>query len=51
MKKEEWFWIGLVFVCFANFVPVFPDPFYHTERVTLFEWVRREIYELLYGEK
>jgi hypothetical protein len=35
----------------ASMNPMFPDPYYHVERVNFWEWCRREIDELLHGEK
>lgn len=35
----------------AAWIPIFPDPFYHEERVSFWVWLQREIYELFYGEK
>jgi len=33
------------------FASVFPDPWHEKEHVTFFEWVYREVHELIYGEK
>lgn len=35
----------------VSWVPIVPEPFYHEERVSIWEWLRREIFELIYGEK
>ena len=34
-----------------GWLPIFPEPFYHKDRVSFYEWLRREIYELQYGEQ
>lgn len=34
-----------------GWLPIHLDPFYHQERVSFYEWLRREIYELQYGEQ
>jgi len=33
------------------FLPVFPDPFYHIEKVNFWTWLGREIEELRTGER
>ena len=38
-------------VYLALTLKVFPDPYYHMEKVTFIEWLRREIIELLTGER
>lgn len=35
----------------ASWLPIFPDPFYHQDKICFWEWLRREIYEVLYGER
>jgi hypothetical protein len=34
-----------------SFLPLFPDPDYHFEKVNFWEWLKREIHKLLHGEK
>lgn len=40
-----------IVVYLALTLKVFPDPYYHTERVSFVEWLKREIIELLTGER
>lgn len=32
-------------------LPIFPDPYYHKEKVNFWVWLIREIDELIHGEK
>jgi len=50
-KKELLILLFFVVVVGAWTVPVFPDPYYHIERVTFAEWAYREIDELIHGER
>jgi hypothetical protein len=43
--------LGLGFVGFLSLQPIFPDPYYHKEKVNFWTWAYREIDELLHGEK
>ena len=44
------FFIAAV-LAFAATVKVFPDPYFHKDKVTGLEWLKREIIELLEGER
>ena len=51
-SKKHLIIIGIIaFFLGATFVSVFPDPWHEKASVTLFEWVYREVWELIYGEK
>jgi len=53
LKKNRWVSLlgVVVFGLFALTVKCLPDPYYHQEKVTLVEWVRRELDELRTGER
>ena len=34
-----------------SFFPIIPEPYYHIERVNFWEWLMREIEEVLTGER
>lgn len=34
-----------------GWLPIHLEPYYHQNRVSFFEWLRREVYEVIYGEK
>lgn len=34
-----------------SFAPIIPEPYYHVERVNFWEWLMREIEEVLTGER
>jgi len=50
-KKHLIIVVFVVIVAIASFASVFPDPWHEKEHVTFFEWVYREVHELMYGEK
>lgn len=35
----------------VSWLPIFPEPFYNEYYVNFWEWLRRELYELQYGEQ
>lgn len=35
----------------VSFIPFIPEPYYHVDRVNFWEWIIREINEVLYGER
>jgi hypothetical protein len=50
MKLEEWVLLGVLGVI-AFTVPILSDPYYHKEKVSVAEWIYREIDELFTGER
>lgn len=51
--RKKWFWIvvGAALLIGLGFWEVFPDPYTHSYNVNFYEWVFREVDELLHGEK
>jgi len=51
-SKKHLILIAVVsFILFGAFARIFPDPWHETDNVTFFEWIYREVHELIYGEK
>jgi hypothetical protein len=48
VNRWTWALVGLVVLLV---VPILPDPYYHKHRVTLLDWLARELDELLTGER
>jgi len=42
---------GIVALFLISLLPLFDDPFYHREKVNFWVWAKREITELIEGEK
>lgn len=51
--KRKLFIIGILIALIGfSFIPLFPDPYHEKEEgVCFWEWLWREIHELLHGEK
>ena len=53
--KVKYFAIFFILLIVGGYVaftiPILPDPYYHETKVTFAEWLKREIDELLHGEK
>jgi len=50
-KKHLIIVVVVIIFAIASFASVFPDPWHEKDHVTFFEWVYREVHELMYGEK
>jgi len=50
MKKKTTLFLFLV-LGLLSLIPMFPDPFYHEQKVNFWVWIYREVQELLHGEK
>jgi len=49
---KTWQIVALIVLAFIlGGIPFLLDPYYHETKVTLFEWLKREIDELQHGEK
>ena len=53
MRKIEKWLIGISAAVFGllSLQPIFLDPYYHEEKVCFWEWLAREIDELVHGER
>jgi len=49
--KEKIIIMGGIGLFLSSFLPVFPDPYYHREKVDFWTWLGREINESRTGER
>jgi len=43
--------VGILIACGLWFARVFPDPYHRNGKVNIYEWIYREVDELVHGEK
>jgi len=52
MRKRTWAFFIVVGLLVLSFAPLFPDPWHEkTDLMTFWEWVYREVWEMIHGEK
>jgi len=50
MRRRTMILLALLILIPLSLLPILPDPFHREGNVSLWVWIYRELYELIYGE-
>ena len=51
MKTTDLFVATVLLLCAVSVLPLWKEPFFHRDKVDFWEWLKRELVEMVEGEK